>query len=256
MIYNNLTSNKKYQNPKCFARDLKNCSKKISGEHFFSHSILEVFFPDRIIDLSGPKWLPKGETKRISINSFSSNILCENHNSLLSNLDESMKNFISNLLRPNKNTNLIFIDGNVIEKWILKSLCGFMVSGFAHKKFRRWKPPLEWLQILFTSEVIPVDRGLYFLIGPHEGFKDELGLFPLKDNKKAGYITGVGLLISVFPMLFLMEPITEDIKMKLNNFNIIYRPDRLIIKYGNFNQEINFGWQTGNNIEIDVSKFI
>ena len=76
-----------FSHQKCIFMEHKNCSTKISKEHFFSRSILEQF-DWNIATLDGFPWITKNGSKP-SINSMTANILCERHNNALSHLDNS-----------------------------------------------------------------------------------------------------------------------------------------------------------------------
>ena len=66
----------------CWASPLGNCRGVISGEHIVS----KCLFPSGNVTVKGLDWL-NGETKSIGIKGLTRNILCEGHNSDLSDLD-------------------------------------------------------------------------------------------------------------------------------------------------------------------------
>ena len=73
------------ENNRCFLRGYGACSKKISGEHYISKSVLNIF-PK--FTITGVPWLEKNEKREIGINSLTANILCKKHNENLSVLDD------------------------------------------------------------------------------------------------------------------------------------------------------------------------
>jgi hypothetical protein len=111
---------------KCWANSLGDCSKSISGEHLVSKGI----FNNREFSVKGFSWC-KNEFVTVGINSITRKCLCVKHNNELSQVDdEGIKLFnildeIASLTAPdNKRQKLINenINGNLIERWFLKSL--------------------------------------------------------------------------------------------------------------------------------------
>jgi len=62
---------------------------------------------------------------------------------------------------------VMHIDGDALERWVLKSLCGGLYSGaFRVTPTDTMKgvcPPLEWLQILFKQAEFPAGQGIYYM---------------------------------------------------------------------------------------------
>jgi hypothetical protein len=71
---------------KCYARSIGNCSNQLSKEHYISKGVLELIGCK--IEVSGFSWL-KGKKNQLTIPSLTSKILCTQHNSELSILDDS-----------------------------------------------------------------------------------------------------------------------------------------------------------------------
>lgn len=67
----------------CWARAVSTCSKEMSGEHLVSKAL----FPDSV-NIQGFKWC-HDRPKAIGINSLTANVLCRDHNSELSDLDNA-----------------------------------------------------------------------------------------------------------------------------------------------------------------------
>ena len=74
-----------FANERCYASPLKGCSTKITTEHFLSRSILEkiVTTPTMRFEKMGHFFGGKDRVE-ISINDFSSKVLCDSHNGALS----------------------------------------------------------------------------------------------------------------------------------------------------------------------------
>jgi hypothetical protein len=144
---------------KCYARVLDGCSSKISGEHPQSDGVLrEVESAEGGVYVSGHKWL-KGEKRRIGINSLVGKVLCTNHNSLLSPLDEEAKRFVR-LSEPFFGVAEIneTINGTLLERYLLKVLTGSLLSASWDTTFQ---PPEWWLHVIFGHRKLMHPLGLY-----------------------------------------------------------------------------------------------
>jgi hypothetical protein len=73
-----------YGHPRCYARDLNDCSETLTREHYFSKNILTTMGSGRI---SGFPWLHGEERTDFHYASLASKVLCDRHNSVLSPLD-------------------------------------------------------------------------------------------------------------------------------------------------------------------------
>jgi hypothetical protein len=82
-----------YAHPSCFARDIRDCSRAISREHYISRSVLDLFGGGGIA-VSGMPWIPDGEQRRVSAASLTGRMLCERHNQALSSLDAVAARFL------------------------------------------------------------------------------------------------------------------------------------------------------------------
>lgn len=158
---------------RCWAQALDACSQKISREHLVSAAL----FPNtNSISVSGFPWC-KGETKIISLSSFTSKILCTKHNSLLSPLDSAagaaFKAFNDSALLLNKRLSEesskfkvrhFRINGKLLERWLLKTLInlcsesGLLVGSKAEKP---GIPDESLVRICFGLEHFAGKSGLY-----------------------------------------------------------------------------------------------
>lgn len=164
-----------FSHPRCYASKRGDCSTKISGEHAISANVLHVFGDDGLIDLGGLTFLADDQRRNLPIASLGSNILCDRHNSGLSHLDAVGGDVVRRIVDVHTTLRTIKrrrpipeadFDGVEFERWLLKCLCGLVVSGLAESKAdtdRVWRPPEQWLRILFGEEPFPDRWGLYML---------------------------------------------------------------------------------------------
>jgi hypothetical protein len=168
-----------FQHPECYANAMGRCSPEMSGEHYISRSILELVEnragkKSRSVRVTGLSFQKPGALQQFGISSLVGNILCKTHNALLSPLDatgtamymavDSMNEGAGDPSLPKRS---VEIDGDGLERWILKSLCGGLYSG-AFKvsltaTMRKACLPLEWLNVLFNGTELPRGQGLYYM---------------------------------------------------------------------------------------------
>ena len=147
------------KNPRCYARELDDCVKKMSGEHCVSENVLKLISgtPHAVtIETRGPDWL-RNKSKQIGIGSLEANVLCQKHNSDLSPLDAFMGRLILKLdyIRDNDGKKEEFVfDGDNLERFFLKMIaCGLAAQGK--------EVPRLWLDILFRGQTFTGASGLY-----------------------------------------------------------------------------------------------
>lgn len=167
-----------YENPRCYARAHRQCSQRISREHFMSESLLrELMGTNDVLQVQGMAHQTRGEYQSLRAGNLASKILCEACNTALSPLDDLVARARRHL-RTAPSPSLLVLNGHDVERWILKLLCGHAASATArHPKtgtLRQWTPPTMWLDILYGDMPFKEPLGLYALPGPREEFSFEL----------------------------------------------------------------------------------
>ncbi len=167
------------QHPGCYARPLGGCSRVMSGEHYVSQSVLELVYGragkvSNSVLVTGLSFQKQGVVQSLGISRLVGNILCATHNSLLSSFDDAGKAMFSAMdgmnegaTDPSLPARVLNVDGDGLERWMLKSLCGGLSSGaFRASPTETMKgiaPPLEWLHILFEGAELPAGLGFYYM---------------------------------------------------------------------------------------------
>ena len=155
----------------CYRASTNDCSDSLTGEHYVSKGVLEELAGG--IEIKGMPWLATNESKRVGINSFVLNILCERHNSALHHLDDEAKAFfrffkglsedIGTTSLSRKGTNRL-VSGELMELWLLKVACGITLS-FATANGVRLKNDhvfdLEKVNRAFSHNVWDRGAGMY-----------------------------------------------------------------------------------------------
>jgi hypothetical protein len=159
----------------------------MSGEHYVSRSILELIEnrfgkKSKSVRVTGLSFQQPGVLQMFGIPSLVGNILCQTHNSLLSPLDDAGKAMFLAMdgmhyaaADPGLSAQVLRVDGDGLERWVLKSMCGGLYSGaFKASPTGTMKevcPPREWLDMLFHGAAFPPGQGLYYM--PREVTADQ-----------------------------------------------------------------------------------
>lgn len=240
---------------RCYAAHLGNCRGEITKEHYVSRSVLEV--AGREVQVSGFPWQQHDESMKIGINSLVSRVLCRHHNAELSSLDESGRGFLQALktsfndaISNGEFTHEVFyLEGDRIELWLLKILCGVLASS------KNVEVPGKWMEILFKREPLPDGWGLHVFGEPGSStwFFNLVRVISVQD--KNGNIAGAKFGIGGLAFLLAFgKPIFSESKI-----HSIYRPDNIIVEKDAKTKEINFSWGRyigGGSVRLDIAGLI
>ncbi|WP_161866514.1 hypothetical protein [Pseudomonas yangonensis] len=152
--------NDKINKSRCWANSLGGCDT-MSGEHVVSNAIFKAGCSCPII-IEGVKRIRDGAPTR---GAEKSNILCRNHNSILSPLDETIgriTRFQAEANDKNFNGSLI-VQGELLERWLLKTVINSAAAGWAAPV--KWQPSPSIARAIFGLEPIPEKLGLYSVDG-------------------------------------------------------------------------------------------
>lgn len=242
-----------YAHPGCYMATTRDCSKKISREHYISLNVLELIQSIGGSKVSGFPWIPEGETRDVSASALAANILCERHNAALSGLDSVAgrlflgfkhieEGFFS---RTTTRTPACWLfNGYDIERWMLKILCGATFSGNASTNSGTtidWAPPADVVDLLLGRLHLPNRCGLYLLntvgdsVPAHIGF----AFAPILDEAVGVY--GARLEICGFSFVYTMHRPPDDLKGTLIE-DASYRPSELFFDDGSIQQCVRLGW--------------
>jgi hypothetical protein len=126
------------------------------------------------VRVTGLSFQQPGALQQFGISSLVGNILCTTHNSRLSPLDEAGKRMFMAMDGMNDGAadhslpaRLLRVDGDGLERWMLKTMCGGLYSGAfkvsAAKTLKGVCPLREWLDILFKRADLPPGQGLFYM---------------------------------------------------------------------------------------------
>lgn len=159
------------------------------------HIVTDSFFQSTNLKVHGFKWL-KGETKTLGLASLTANILCRHHNSELSVVDTGGLDFWNMLREFNVQCNArrplagrlvkttdLRIDATLFERWCLKTLINYLVSGSA-ADINTWQPTDELVQLVFGLKPFALGTGLGYHAIEDEplSMRDSVELSPLSKS--------------------------------------------------------------------------
>jgi hypothetical protein len=190
-------------------RFTKDCSQKISGEHYISAAILAEFGDLRV---SGLPWFGPGDAL-IGPGALRANILCTKHNSALSPLDTEgrralvgVRNCLDHVFKRSLSRKPLFriASGEALELWALKTLMGLLHANVARTE---GEPTAKFYSLdehiiltALTGGGLPQGCGLY--VGQDSDVLDQsIGVAPItemRDRQVAGLrVSFMGIVFDV-----------------------------------------------------------
>src|ERR1700733_9124119 len=199
----------KFGMDKCWAKSLGDCSDKMSGEHLVTAGI---FTTDTVM-VQGFPWCIDSP-KEVGLNSLVRNVLCKDHNSRLSPLDEAVIGLfqalrdcmrLSNVrcaLPPRRWTRTNFdVDGRKLERWCLKTLITLSIGGpmpLGPKSKNPSTPHEDLVALCYNRLQLTPPAGLYVSYEPGDNvtLEDRVMIIPI--NRDDNYLVGARFSLSGF----------------------------------------------------------
>jgi hypothetical protein len=165
-----------FKHERCYLSSLGNCGTKMTKEHFISRNILERITTSTLKFENAAHFFGGKATVEIGVDTFSSKVLCDNHNSALSALDtaaglafSTIESLAADLVRhaagPAPLISFHIASGLDMERWLLKVYCGLIAAGKIQTLSGNvlQRDPLEpWLlQSLMGNALLCAPLGLY-----------------------------------------------------------------------------------------------
>lgn len=250
------------RNRKCYAAAFSDCSNSISREHYITEGVLKLIGDP--ITVGGFPW-QGGKERTVGTKALTSKILCERHNSALSSLDQVGIRFFDELRvtrfeRPSSEVIVCeqtsLFRGEMIELWMLKVLCGLLVSGNAPDRsgssIKVALPPV-WLAILFGYQPMPPGWGLWMRAGiglVSSGARPESISVIYENGVLNGFIIILGHLGFV---LVMNQP--PDVKAGTLLEDCTYRPAQIEIEGALRKDNLRIFWErTGDERRIVIAQ--
>jgi hypothetical protein len=169
-----------HANPRCYASGAKDCSTKLTNEHWLSAAIMRAVGGNEHSKFSGLAWQAGAESS-LPWQVLGSKVLCERHNAALGPLDAVATQFFEVLRHYETDLELqvdphgdefAMFHGDLLERWMLKMLWGAVAArALGHQgqplSGLRGSVDLAWLaDVLFRAEPLPEGWGLYMSVQP------------------------------------------------------------------------------------------
>ncbi|MFO0964246.1 MAG: hypothetical protein U0793_01485 [Gemmataceae bacterium] len=254
---------KRRGNPECYAQALCDCKGPIRNEHYVSESILKLVFGqageiNNTVLVRGLAFQPLGVREFKGVANLKAKILCERHNEFLGRESDSaglamfiaMDALNSAAVNPARRERVMRVDGDALERWMLKTFIGGLYSGnFRAGPGETMKgvcPPSDWLRILFKGAEFPSGSGLYWLAGtPGSVFNTDeevLQLEPIVSSSE-GATEARGLRVRFFGFNFALS-MDRLLPTGSGLFgNVAHRPAGVNVKKADAG--ITFDWKHG-----------
>jgi hypothetical protein len=207
-----------------------------------SAGVLRALVPLRV---SGVPWL-NGESKELPVSSMRANVLCQRHNSALSDLDSAAVKFIQAVRKDeeallrldlgspksgDEHDTLTLISGPVWERWMLKVLLGAMSAGALGKDSRRiesWAAAVDvpgLIETLFYSRPLPDGAGMAIreYDPASQASPGSVGIMPMSSVEQSGLI-GVAIELGIIDVSLATVP-TRDVLERRVDYITLQRKD-------------------------------
>jgi hypothetical protein len=201
---------------KCWAKSLGDCSDKMSGEHLVTAGI---FSTDKVM-VQGFSWC-KDVRKEIGLNSLVRKVLCRDHNSQLSPLDDAVIGLfqalndctrlsdVRNSLPPRRWTRANFdVDGKKLERWCLKTLITLSLGGsmpLGPKSKDSSAPHEDLVALCYDRLQFVFPAGLYVSYEPGDSItlEDRVTVGPI--NRDDNFIVGARFSLGGFHLMLYID---------------------------------------------------
>ncbi len=252
-----------FGHPQCYARELGDCSTGIVKEHYVSAVVLRgVSLGEPTVLVQNLSFQHPGTLEGRGIRSLVAKVLCEKHNAALSAFDGAGHALFGGMDRMDSAAGKVgtppetyVVNGDHLERWMLKTLCGGLYSGtmaVPGGSLKRVSPPVEWLNVLFRGTALPSGQGLYLRAGtPGEVFSTEPAILKMaavldKDN----IVIGFRMWVFNFEYLLVLAHLPSTLPPMLHHAR--YRPAGLGVD--GTGKSIRFEWgQPSGSEEVRVA---
>jgi len=234
-----------YAHAKCYASGDRNCSSKISKEHFISETLLRQIHLNNTAKVAGLKWQQKETFNVVPLPGLASSILCERHNNALSPLDTCMGLFSETIGEFDAALRLCtsaeaseekHFSGDDIERWMVKCLLGLTTSKNLHST--NLKP--ECVDLLFANIPWPEGWGLYFSDSSAKPIHHSASfLIETRVDLARGLVLAADFVIRGVPFTLCLGKPDNPASFGL------FRPEAIVFRHGQCEKVLVLSWLGG-----------
>lgn len=254
--------NETFAHPDCYAAQLGSCSKRISKEHYVSDAILRLVSKgERSVLVRNLAFQSSEALEPIGIPNLVAKVLCTKHNSDLSRFDiagldlfAGMDLIDSAAGNYGESLKTIPVNGDDLERWMLKTLLGGIISGnipLSGGRLKSVMPPMHLLNILFEGGDFAPGHGLYVRAGiPGIEFSTEPTVLKMKVDSDAKHEV-IGFSVWVFNFEFVLVLATLPAQLPPSLEHAHYRPKGILFHGSNGSKKrIQFEWRSADGENV------
>ncbi len=224
----------------------------MSREHFVSKTVLKRLEQLGGLGITGVPWTPPWPLRS---NALTAKVLCISHNEALSALDAEAGLFFTTICdvvdyfraTGNEPRQSRVFSGDLLQRWMLKVLCGSVASNHARDAsgniISPRCPPSSWLRMLYGQQPFPRDTGLHLGMPDGSSVSAEPRVsFETLCGPLVGQIAGAILTLSGPRFVLAMwggaragTPTAQD--------KALYRPKFLRLRHGDLSFQLDIEWQ-------------
>ena len=233
----------------CYMQATNGCDTQLSAEHLISEAVLNVL-AEKQIEVMGLPW-QRGTKKMLRFGSLTARNLCTRHNSLLSPIDAAGAKFFEAIQSCGTSESApalrFLLSGHDIERWMLRTLAIFGVSGnFVAKNGANFDQTfIDQLRIVDLLErpgawVKPMG---FYVLGEHGHQFTQRADVPLAvaGLMRDGQLVGMTLVFQGFGL-----GLIADHDLAGSGYEkAFYRPGSLIFDTGSVRHQIELSWDDG-----------
>lgn len=242
---------------RCFLSFWRDCSRRLTGEHYISEAVLRATIPCALQDrplFRAPPWAP--ELKGLPISALTANILCESHNQMFSPLDaqagqlwSAMRDLIDVDIDPRTTPRFRLFSGHDIERWMLKTILSTFHAGYKRQNdgaLLRLPVPVTELARKFLDVSLWNDNsGLYI-----DTKVERTNSFLFHSwNASDGMIVAAEFYMFGVRMIFLPWPV-DDVTVIVPT-SARHRPDGIAFRVGEETKFIGLSWNDKSGPDQD-----
>lgn len=243
-----------YRHENCYARQLGDCSQGISKEHPLSAAVLRRLTVGGTVRVRDFAFQDAGDVKHLAPASLAPAVLCERHNSALSQLDEAGTEFfvrMESVVRSASGGGALksreLFNGPDIERWLLKMTAGHIAGGWAKRDARQ--VPNWWPDVIWGARPLVAPDGLYLLNPGAKNLNHGVRLAAMYDVEHP-----VGCYVEILGFTFILLAQGEGKTLPLSVTAAAHRLSHIIARGGGrtMTTEIEFPGQRPSGVIVEI----
>lgn len=257
-----------FAHPDCYLKESRDCSRKLSAEHYFSLNVMQALVKagEKAMRMSGVSWMPIGEERLVGLQSLTAKILCRRHNSLLSPLDSgagALAKVFARAFDGDATYNsdmLVLASGPAFEAWLIKAALGGLYAGTFRDEngvpITKERVSFDAVWPALRGNPLPPGCGMYILAGGifTQGWPALKARALTMRWKGERYFCGADICLSDVNFRVILDP--EATEIIDSNEGWSFRPHLLELRRPDSVSTLKFDWPSsmsdGQNVRVDL----